>query len=314
MKLLIETPTWLGDTVMASPAIENLIKYFKEPEVTLIGSFTSIEVLKYHPNVIQVKVLNKKYKSLYKIAKNLGDFDIFFSFRSSFRSNLFSFFVSSKIKYKYSKAKYYGKHQVQKYNDFIQDSLGVNFEPKQLVLYQENQKKIALKFDKNLPVLGINPGASYGSSKRWNSEKFAEVAVKLSNQYNIIVFGGINETDIGQYIEKLLINEHVKNYHNFAGLTTIPELVEIISNLDLFITGDSGPMHIAASFKVNTVSLFGPTKSNETSQWKNENSIIIKKNLDCQPCMKRVCPLNHHNCMNFIEVDEVLDAIETLSD
>jgi len=85
-----------------------------------------------------------------------------------------------------------------------------------------------------------------------------------------------------------------------------------ISNLDLFITGDSGPMHVAAAFQVPTVAIFGPTKDDETSQWMNEKSLIVKKNLDCQPCMKRTCPLQHHNCMKLIKAIEVLDVVNNL--
>ena len=90
---------------------------------------------------------------------------------------------------------------------------------------------------------------------------------------------------------------------------SISELINHISNLDLFITGDSGPMHLAASFQIPTIAIFGPTKYDETSQWMNDNSIVVKKNLDCQPCMKRTCPLKHHNCMKLIKAQEVIDSI-----
>ena len=86
-------------------------------------------------------------------------------------------------------------------------------------------------------------------------------------------------------------------------------VVLILATLNIFITGDSGPMHIAASLQIPTISLFGPTNSIETSQWKNPNSMILKKNLDCQPCMKKKCPLDHHNCMKLIEADQVIDSI-----
>ena len=81
MRILIELPTWLGDTVMATPAIENIVNYFNNVEITLIGSFVAIEALKNHPKVINTKVLDKNYISLYKSAINLGKFDVFFSFR-----------------------------------------------------------------------------------------------------------------------------------------------------------------------------------------------------------------------------------------
>ena len=108
-----------------------------------------------------------------------------------------------------------------------------------------------------------------------------------------------------------MIEKGVNNYQNLAAQITINELITQISNLDLFITGDSGPMHLAAAFQIPTVAIFGPTKDNETSQWMNEKSIIVKKNLECQPCMKRACPLKHHKCMKLLEASDVLGAVKT---
>ena len=71
-------------------------------------------------------------------------------------------------------------------------------------------------------------------------------------------------------------------------------------------------MHVAAAFEVPTVAIFGPTKDDETSQWMNEKSLIVKKNLECQPCMKRICPLRHHNCMTLIKSESVLSAVSSL--
>ena len=78
MRILIELPTWLGDAVMATPAIENLVNFQNEVEITLIGSFVSIEALKNHPKVIKTLVLEKKYPSLIKKSRELGHFDVFF--------------------------------------------------------------------------------------------------------------------------------------------------------------------------------------------------------------------------------------------
>ena len=80
MRILIELPSWLGDAVMATPAIENLVNYYDESEVILIGSFISIEALKNHPRISNTYVIRKEYASLYKISKKLGQFDIFFFF------------------------------------------------------------------------------------------------------------------------------------------------------------------------------------------------------------------------------------------
>ena len=303
MKILIELPTWLGDCVMATPAIENIVNFDNDVQITFIGSFVAIEAMKNHPKVVKTVVLDKKYGVLYKTARNLGEFDYFFSFRSSLRTKFLKFLISAKNKYQFDKNKYQHRHQVEKYNDFINDSLNINFPAGKLLLSTINFQSSTQK------TVGINPGASYGSAKRWYPEEFAKVASELSDQYDIVIFGGPDEQDIALDIEKLLIKKDVKNYKNLAGKTTIPELINHISNLDLFITGDSGPMHVAAAFEVPTVAIFGPTKDNETSQWMNEKSIIVKKGLDCQPCMQRACPLQHHNCMKLITSVEVLDAV-----
>ena len=306
MKILIELPTWLGDAVMATSAIENLATFFDDSEITLIGSDIAIDALKNHPKVTKTVVLDKKYTSLAKISRELGSFDAFFSFRGSMRSKFLKFSISAKNKYQFNKNKYPNRHQVEKYSDFINDSLGTNFPASKLTLSNINSKPSTVK------TLGINPGASYGSAKRWYPEEFARVAQELSSQYDIIIFGGSDEVEIANDIEKSLVQNGVTNYQNLAGKTTIPELLEKISTLDLLITGDSGPMHVAAAFQVPTVAIFGPTQDDETSQWMNDKSTIVKKNLDCQPCMKRTCPLKHHNCMKLIKANDVLTVVAKL--
>jgi heptosyltransferase-2 len=311
MRVLIELPTWLGDCVMATPAIENIANFYNDVQITFIGSFVSIEAIKHHPRSVNTLVLDRKYNILYKTAKALGDFDAFFSFRSSFRSKFLKFCISSKNKYQFDKDQYQNRHQVEKYNDFVNDSLNATFPAGKLALHA-NHLESSIE-NSPLPLLGINPGASYGSAKRWYPQEFSKVASELSSQYNIVIFGGPGEKDIAMDIEKYLIEAGVDNYQNLAGHTTIQELINYIANLDLFITGDSGPMHVAAAFQVPTVAIFGPTKDDETSQWMNEKSIIVKRNLECQPCMKRTCPLQHHDCMNLIKAVDVLSAVKSFS-
>ena len=305
MKILIELPTWLGDTIMTTPAIENLITSIDKVEITLIGSLVSVETLKHHPNVIKTHVVERKIINLYKSSKILGEFDLFFSFRGSFRAKLMKYLILSPKKYQYDDKKFNQGHQVEKYNDFINQSLNIDLIARKLKLHPVKNRR----FKKN-KLLGINPGASYGSAKQWYPENYANVVISLSEYYDILIFGGIDEKEITSDIEKYLVENGINNYKNLTGKTSIDELISQISNLDLFITGDSGPMHIAAAFQIPTVSIFGPTRDNETSQWMNNKSVVIKKNLDCQPCMRRTCPLKHHNCMKLIEASEVLSGAE----
>ena len=300
-KVLIELPTWLGDTVMTTPAIENIINHFEDIEITLIGSLVSIEALKNHPKVLKIIFLEKNYKSLYKI-KTLDEFHYYFSFRESVRSKLLKVFVKARNKYQFNRNKYHNLHQVEKYSNFINESLNINSDAGNLNIYLSSSKK-----KKSSNVLGINPGATYGSAKRWYPEKYAKIAIELSKKFDIIIFGGIEEQDFASEIEEILIRNNINNYQNLAGKTSIDELINNISIPDILITGDSGPMHIAASLKIPTVTIFGPTNDAETAQWMNPKSIIVKKNLDCQPCMKKTCPLKHHHCMKLIDTQEVID-------
>ena len=119
MKILIELSTWLGDAIMSTPAIESISNYYHDPQITLIGSSISIEALANHPNVVKTEILNKEYLSLYITAKKLGEFDAFYSFRSSFRSKFLKLLISANNKHQFSETKYQNCHQVEKYNNFV---------------------------------------------------------------------------------------------------------------------------------------------------------------------------------------------------
>lgn len=313
-KILIEIPTWLGDCIMATPAIENIIKHYPNSNIIIFGSSAASAVFKNHPNVKKIiiddsRLAKNRYFWLYKNAKKIK-FDVIFSFRRQLSSKFFAFFVSSKSTYHYKRYNTSVTHQVIRYNNFVNYSLGIKTEPKHLKIYKKfDDFKQTIKPKK---ILGINPGASYGSAKRWHSDEFAKLASRLSNEYDIIIFGGKSEANIANDIEKLLTEYGIKNYQNLAGKTTVNELFEKISQLSLFITGDSGPMHIAAAFQIPTTAIFGSTKDSETSQWMNKKSIIVKQQLDCQPCMKRTCPKKHHNCMKQIKAEDVFNATQQM--
>ena len=312
MKIFIEIPTWLGDAIMTTPAIQNIIKTYPDAKITLLGSFVSTQAFKDYPNIEKVLVDNTKksgnrYKNLISLAKSIGKVEIAISFRRSFSSKFMMFFVKAKKKFNYKRLTKEEIHLCIRYNDFVNKVLNLNNQVGDLKLYFK-------PFSYSKPTLGINPGATYGSAKRWYPNEFAKVAITLSSKYDIVIFGGPAETDIANDIEKELIKNGITNYQNLAGKTTIPELIEKIAGLDLFITNDSGPMHIAAAYKTKTIAIFGPTKFTETNQWNNDkNGLIVTKNLDCAPCMKRTCPLKHHNCMKEITADDVLKAVENLA-
>ncbi len=299
---------------MATPAIENVIKTYPDAQLIIFGSFVSTKLFKNHPSVEKIiiddsKKSGNRYKNLFKLAISVGNVDFALSFRKNFTTKFLLFFIKSKQKFIYKRFdSELNTHQVIRYNDFINKSLSLGSNPQKLTIYLSAENKKNAK-----PVLGLNPGATYGSAKRWYPSEFAKVAIELSKNYDIKIFGGPGETDIAHDIENTLQNAGILNYENLAGKTSVEELISNISNLDLFITNDSGPMHVAAAFNVPTVSIFGPTRHNETNQWQNEHEMLLRKDMACAPCMKRVCPLKdekeNHACMKLITSDDVLQKL-----
>jgi len=308
MKILIELPTWLGDCIMATPAITNICQHFPKSRITFIGSRTSIEVLDNFPNMENTLVLSKKlYEDVSRI-RQLGNFDYYFSFRSTFRSSFYKFFCKSKNKFIYNpKTLKRFKHQVEKYNAFVNFSIQTSYPPGKLYL-----PGIATRgTEKNKKIIGLNPGAKYGSAKRWDILNFQQLMDLLPLDFTVHIFGSEEEKIIAESIYKYAQKRSLR-CKNFAGRTSISELKSLISELACFVTSDSGPMHIAAALEVPTVAIFGPTNLNETSPWKNKNGLLLRLNLECQPCMRRTCPLGHNKCMVEIKPEMVYEAISKL--
>jgi heptosyltransferase-2 len=301
MRLLIEVPTWLGDCVMASGSINKLITHLNPSEVIIFGSPTSTALFTEHPKVTEIIIDNTKYgfriANIIRLSKRLKA-DIGVTYRNHIYSKLL-LFLSTKSYYWQKKS--YGGHLAQNYNQYINSIIKQDLQISYPKIYFDS-----IQYKKK--TIGINPGAAYGSAKRWYPEEFAKVANQLAAQYDIIIFGGPGEEEIAYDIEKSLT---ISNYKNLCGKLKIPKLCQMIGGLELMITNDSGPMHIAASYQVSTIAIIGPSKYKETYPFHTKYK-LLRANLECSPCAKRVCPLKgdkHHLCMKLITAEDVLKSI-----
>lgn len=322
MKILVILPNWLGDAIMATPAIELLASHYQDARFTLVGSYVSIEALKHHPLckkaiVDETKKASNRYIATYKLARDLGKFHLAVSFRNQLHSSLLLRFTKTVVCI--SRRSWHSMFLLS-HTPKITTSQHLVKQYAQLAMIDADHwsgvipnLKLYIKAEQfNKPTLGINAGATYGSAKRWYPQRFAEVAKEFADRFDIIIFGGPNEVEMAHEIESNLKSFNITNYKNLAGKTNIKELCSNIAGCSLFITNDSGPMHVAAAYQVPTVAIFGPTKYKETSQWMNEKSKIVRHEMDCSPCMKRECPLGHHECMKNITSLEVVDAVRNL--
>lgn len=161
------------------------------------------------------------------------------------------------------------------------------------------------------PVVALNPGAAFGAAKHWPSESFAELARRLADERGcrVLVLCGPKERDIARGIVAAAGRREVVGLHDTAlslGLTKA-----VVRRCDLLVTTDSGPRHFAAAFGRPVVTLFGPTHIAWTETY-HPAAIHLQVPVDCGPCQRRVCPLGHHRCMTELTPRTVFAAAERL--
>ena len=159
------------------------------------------------------------------------------------------------------------------------------------------------------PIVGVHPGAFFGDSKTWKAESFGALARMLAEKdgARVILLGGPGEADLAESVRAASKGAAA----NLAGRDTLSTLPGILARLDVFVSGDTGPLHVAALVGTPTVSLFGPTDPRRTAP-RGEGHKIIRRDLDCSPCFARTCPLGHHKCMAEIAPEVVADAVRNL--
>lgn len=154
------------------------------------------------------------------------------------------------------------------------------------------------------PVIGVSPGAAYGNAKRWLPERFAESAeqVARANGASVALFGSRAEKTLCEAVRARI----AVPAHNLAGETTLREFIELAAACRLFLTNDSGAMHIASALGIPTVAVFGSTDDIGTGPT-GPNSRIVREPVACSPCLLRECPIDHR-CMTRVSASRVTDV------
>jgi heptosyltransferase II len=161
------------------------------------------------------------------------------------------------------------------------------------------------------PVIGVSPGAAYGHAKCWLPERFAESAAAVASQRGgtVVLFGTPNDAADCNAVEQYLKSYSVPSV-NLAGQTTLRQFIDLAAACSVFLTNDSGSMHVASALGVPTIAIFGPTNPVTTGPAGPQNTIVREK-VDCSPCLKRECPIDHR-CMTRITAARVVEAASSL--
>ena len=154
------------------------------------------------------------------------------------------------------------------------------------------------------PVIGISPGAAYGNAKRWLPERFAAVAQGFL-PVSVLVFGSAAERDLCQTVA-----DAIPGARNLAGETTLREFIDLTAACNLFLTNDSGAMHIASALGIPTVTVFGATDDTTTGPT-GPLARVVREHTECSPCLLRECPIDHR-CMTRVSVERVAAVAQQL--
>lgn len=325
-------PNWLGDLVMATPVLADLRAHWPDVPITAMAQSNVAPLLKNNPHINEIYSFKKPsgwvhrsqpWDIISEIKK--GKYDLGILLTNSFSSAWWFWWggVENRIGYTghnrswlLTRAIPFPKmrekqHLVTTYKQLLEPlGIALSSTSPQLFISEEEQKEVEelltnLKVDPTKHrIIGINPGAAYGSAKCWLPERFKELAERLlQDPNNAILFFG-DTTGLP------LVNEICKNLPerviNLAGRTSLRELIALIKKCKVFVTNDSGPMHIASALGVPLIALFGSTSDVTTGPY--GGGTVIHKHVACSPCYLRECPIDF-KCMKQITVEEVYASI-----
>jgi heptosyltransferase-2 len=153
-------------------------------------------------------------------------------------------------------------------------------------------------------VVGVSPGAAFGSAKRWLPERFAEAADRVARELGgtVAIFGSKDERELCASVAAAI----AAPARNFAGETSLAEFIDLAAACRVYLTNDSGAMHIASALGVPTVAVFGATNEVTTGPT-GPLARVIREPVECSPCLQRECPIDHR-CMTRVESARVAQA------
>lgn len=156
------------------------------------------------------------------------------------------------------------------------------------------------------PVVGLSPGAAYGNAKRWLPDRFAEAALALAQACpHVLLFGSQSEQSLCEAVAAQLRRAGM-DVRNLAGATSLREFIDLTAACRLFLTNDSGAMHVASALGVPTVAIFGATDDTTTGPT-GPLARVVREHAECSPCLLRECPIDHR-CMTAVTAQRVSAA------
>lgn len=334
-RILVRMPNWVGDVVMATPVLRALREHHPRAQITAAIRSYAAPILRASPVVDDVLLLEpadeRVLRPILRLARRVAErrFDLAILLTNSFSSALAPFLGRVRVRAGYaanlrsSLLTHRVKAEVLPSGDWkpvpmpvfyqrILDKLGMPASGKDYVLgvpadAEENvlSKLRAAGWDSVRPLVALNPGAKFGSSKLWSSERFSELAARLRDDYGVspLILCGPGEEPLSREIA-LRAGEGVLD--SSKAPFRLDELAALMRRVRVLVTTDSGPRHFAVAMGRPVVVLMGPTFRAWTD-WNLNQTTVLQREVPCGPCHLKTCPTDHR-CMTELGVLDVLSA------
>lgn len=332
MKILVRGTNWVGDAVMTIPALRELRRIFPDAELTLYTRTWAEGIFRDAALFDEILTFDKtksKIKDALAQAKELKqhEFDLAVLFPNSFETALVAKMAKIPRRFGYSKegrsflltdsveipAWKETRHEVFYYlnlvaaieKEYFARETDLENEPRIDLTVSDERRGEARKIleengvDLARKTVALGVGSTNSRAKRWQAESYAKLNDLLQNELNanVLLIGAKDEIEISEEV----FAKSEKKPIILTGKTNLAEAVAVLSEIDLLVSNDMGLAHIAPAVGTKTIVIFGPTNEKTTQPIGSE---IIRKKVDCAPCMLRDCPIDHR-CLTRISAEEV---------
>ena len=327
MKVLFIRFSSLGDVLLTTPITRTFRTHFPDAEIHFLTKKQFVPLLEYNPNIDELIRYDAENESMLQLIIRLQKehYTYIIDLHDKLRSALIKRFVKGKT-ITYKKKHAYRKRLLKDHNlkpisssvdlyASVLENFNFRLDKKKLDFFlPDNDEAIAESFLQKTKkkIITISPGTSW-FTKQYPAEYYKKIIRHFLDNYDVRIVLIGTEQEKNLTAELASVSEH--EILDLGGRTTLIESAVIIKHSDLFISGDCGPMHIAAAFEVPQMALFGPTHPKLGFAPLNRNAKVLTLNLDCSPCSlhgNKSCPKGHFRCMNDLSPDLVLGQTDKI--
>jgi heptosyltransferase-2 len=329
-RVVIRAPNWLGDAVLALPAMAAIRRHFKDAHLAIAAPAGFADLFRERIDAAPDEIIALPSKpAAIRAALAPGQFELGILLPNSFRSAWL--FRQAGIRERWGDARGFRgplltkrsvrhaaggvQHQADYYRNLVRGfGIPVDEDPPRILLTDATKQRgldllRRFKIDPAQRLVVLAPGAAYGQAKQWPPARVAEVAARLIRDRDVTcaMVGAGHDRDAARAVESSLVDAALRSrLADLTGQTSLAEVMGVIARAGAVVANDSGAMHLAAALDRPVVAIFGPTDERATRPIGHHEVLTAK--VFCRPCHLRDCPIDHR-CMKRVTADMVFAAV-----